>query len=217
MRSRPRPAPWPARSAPTRRPWARPSPSAATSWSPAALVSYCVPFLSLREVAPLSGLLGAPRGLRPSPSLCLALPANNSPSPSFSPHCPCPCPFLRQPPGAVGPAPRGHHGQQDGEGVRPVPHHAQQERGCGSGGNGGRWAASLRCGCCAPFLSHLPVPRNSVAFRLVPLLFPPCSSPRAVVGDVSALTPGGVRIGAPAMTSRGLKEAGAWPSGRRRW
>ncbi|KAL4429814.1 hypothetical protein ABPG77_010931 [Micractinium sp. CCAP 211/92] len=28
----------------------------------------------------------------------------------------------------------------------------------------------------------------------------------AVVGDVSALTPGGVRIGAPAMTSRGLKE-----------
>lgn len=30
------------------------------------------------------------------------------------------------------------------------------------------------------------------------------------MGDVSALTPGGVRIGAPAMTSRGLKEAGAW-------
>ena len=29
----------------------------------------------------------------------------------------------------------------------------------------------------------------------------------AVHGDVSALTPGGVRIGAPAMTSRGLKEA----------
>ena len=29
----------------------------------------------------------------------------------------------------------------------------------------------------------------------------------AVVGDVSAMTPGGVRIGAPAMTSRGLKEA----------
>ncbi len=29
----------------------------------------------------------------------------------------------------------------------------------------------------------------------------------AVVGDVSALAPGGVRIGAPAMTSRGLKEA----------
>ena len=28
----------------------------------------------------------------------------------------------------------------------------------------------------------------------------------AVVGDVSAMTPGGVRIGAPAMTSRGLKE-----------
>jgi len=26
----------------------------------------------------------------------------------------------------------------------------------------------------------------------------------AVVGDVSAMTPGGVRIGAPAMTSRGL-------------
>lgn len=33
--------------------------------------------------------------------------------------------------------------------------------------------------------------------------------PSAVVGDVSALTPGGVRIGSPAMTSRGLKEAGA--------
>eukprot|EP00884_Botryococcus_braunii_P011887 jgi/Botrbrau1/2069/Bobra.0047s0034.1 len=29
----------------------------------------------------------------------------------------------------------------------------------------------------------------------------------AVVGDLSAMTPGGVRIGAPAMTSRGLKEA----------
>lgn len=29
----------------------------------------------------------------------------------------------------------------------------------------------------------------------------------AVVGDVSAMTPGGVRIGAPAMTSRGLREA----------
>lgn len=29
----------------------------------------------------------------------------------------------------------------------------------------------------------------------------------AVVGDVSALAPGGVRIGAPAMTSRGLREA----------
>ena len=29
----------------------------------------------------------------------------------------------------------------------------------------------------------------------------------AVVGDVSAMAPGGVRIGAPAMTSRGLKEA----------
>lgn len=29
----------------------------------------------------------------------------------------------------------------------------------------------------------------------------------AVVGDVSAMTPGGVRIGSPAMTSRGLKEA----------
>ena len=29
----------------------------------------------------------------------------------------------------------------------------------------------------------------------------------AVVGDVSALAPGGVRIGAPAMTSRGLQEA----------
>jgi glycine hydroxymethyltransferase len=28
----------------------------------------------------------------------------------------------------------------------------------------------------------------------------------AVVGDVSALAPGGVRIGAPAMTSRGLQE-----------
>ena len=28
----------------------------------------------------------------------------------------------------------------------------------------------------------------------------------AVVGDVSAMAPGGVRIGAPAMTSRGLKE-----------
>ena len=28
----------------------------------------------------------------------------------------------------------------------------------------------------------------------------------AVVGDVSAMTPGGVRIGAPAMTSRGLGE-----------
>lgn len=28
----------------------------------------------------------------------------------------------------------------------------------------------------------------------------------AVHGDVSAMTPGGVRIGAPAMTSRGLKE-----------
>ena len=29
----------------------------------------------------------------------------------------------------------------------------------------------------------------------------------AVVGDKSAVSPGGVRIGAPAMTSRGLKEA----------
>lgn len=29
----------------------------------------------------------------------------------------------------------------------------------------------------------------------------------AVVGDVSAMAPGGCRIGAPAMTSRGLKEA----------
>ena len=29
----------------------------------------------------------------------------------------------------------------------------------------------------------------------------------AVVGDVSALAPGGVRIGAPAMTSRGLQES----------
>lgn len=29
----------------------------------------------------------------------------------------------------------------------------------------------------------------------------------SVVGDTSAITPGGVRIGAPAMTSRGLKEA----------
>ena len=29
----------------------------------------------------------------------------------------------------------------------------------------------------------------------------------AVFGDASALAPGGVRIGAPAMTSRGLKEA----------
>ena len=29
----------------------------------------------------------------------------------------------------------------------------------------------------------------------------------AVVGDVSALAPGGVRVGAPAMTSRGLVEA----------
>jgi glycine hydroxymethyltransferase len=29
----------------------------------------------------------------------------------------------------------------------------------------------------------------------------------AVVGDVSAMTPGGVRIGSPAMTSRGLREA----------
>ena len=28
----------------------------------------------------------------------------------------------------------------------------------------------------------------------------------AVVGDVSAMAPGGVRVGAPAMTSRGLKE-----------
>ena len=28
----------------------------------------------------------------------------------------------------------------------------------------------------------------------------------AVVGDVSAMTPGGVRVGTPAMTSRGLKE-----------
>ena len=28
-----------------------------------------------------------------------------------------------------------------------------------------------------------------------------------VLGDASALTPGGVRIGAPAMTSRGLQEA----------
>lgn len=36
----------------------------------------------------------------------------------------------RQPPCAVGPAPRGHHRQQDGEGVRSVPHHPQQERGC---------------------------------------------------------------------------------------
>lgn len=29
----------------------------------------------------------------------------------------------------------------------------------------------------------------------------------AVVGDVSAMTPGGARVGTPAMTSRGLKEA----------
>ena len=29
----------------------------------------------------------------------------------------------------------------------------------------------------------------------------------AVHGDVSAMSPGGVRVGAPAMTSRGLKEA----------
>ena len=29
----------------------------------------------------------------------------------------------------------------------------------------------------------------------------------AIAGDVSALAPGGVRLGAPALTSRGLKEA----------
>lgn len=31
----------------------------------------------------------------------------------------------------------------------------------------------------------------------------------SVAGDVSALTPGGVRVGLPAMTSRGVKEEGA--------
>lgn len=46
----------------------------------------------------------------------------------------------RQPPGAVGPAPRGRHRQQDGEGLRPVPHHAQQKRGGeGGGGEGACW------------------------------------------------------------------------------
>ena len=52
----------------------------------------------------------------------------------------------------------------------------------------------------------------------VPLRLPPTAPARpaslpAVVGDVSALTPGGVRIGAPAMTSRGLLEQGGFPRG----
>eukprot|EP00953_Heterococcus_sp_UTEX-ZZ885_P008960 5314-Heterococcus_DN1.PRE.2 len=35
---------------------------------------------------------------------------------------------------------------------------------------------------------------------------PPCSTTYSVPGDTSALTPGGIRMGAPALTTRGFTE-----------
>lgn len=43
-------------------------------------------------------------------------------------------------------------------------------------------------------------------FRLVFLIFSITLNKNAVHGDVSALMPGGIRIGAPALTSRSFKE-----------
>lgn len=69
-----------------------------------------------------------------------------------------------------------------------------------SGRAGGGLGGACRRVPCLGLMARDTAPK---ALQLLPTPPPP------VVGDVSALTPGGVRIGAPAMTSRGLKEAGA--------
>ena len=52
-----------------------------------------------------------------------------------------------------------------------------------------------------------PIPRACVQFeRACEMCHITCNK-NSVLGDTSAYTPGGVRIGTPAMTSRGLVEA----------